>query len=464
MKKLRLILSFATIALFFYACSPEKEIADAAYPTTVQRSQGTINMISAISAGFPETFESGTKTAYTAANVALSSGIWNLTEALIGTSTSDRKSGTKSVRIRDLGKLSMQFNVTTGASSVTIKHAKYGTDANSTWELWMSVNSGSTYTKVGSTVTTSSTTLQTATFAMSIIGNVRFEIRKISGGTARINIDDFTIVDLADGGGTGGGGTGGGTGVDGDHMAMGNPSGATNLVANENNYLMQKTQFALSYNRSRATANWVSWYLSPSWMGTTPRQDDFRADVTLPTGWYRVGSTSYSGSGFDRGHNCPSADRTSSVANNSATFLMTNMIPQAPNNNQQTWGNLEDYTRTLVNSGNEVYVIMGSYGSGGTGTNGFATKINNNNITVPSNVWKVIVVLPNGTNDVSRVSSSTRVIAVNTPNTNTINSAWGGYRTTVDAIEQATGYDILSNVPASVQAVIEATVDNGPTN
>ena len=49
-----------------------------------------------------------------------------------------------------------------------------------------------------------------------------------------------------------------------------------------------------------------------------------------------VSSTSYSGSGFDRGHNCPSADRTGSVADNTATFLISNMMPQAPRNNQQT--------------------------------------------------------------------------------------------------------------------------------
>jgi len=72
-------------------------------------------------------------------------------------------------------------------------------------------------------------------------------------------------------------------------------------------------------------------------------------------------------------------------------------------------------------------------------------------------------VLPQGTSDVSRVTTSTRVIAVNTPNINTVSTAWGGYRTTVDAIESATGYNILSNVPASIQSVIEAKVDTGPT-
>jgi hypothetical protein len=51
-------------------------------------------------------------------------------------------------------------------------------------------------------------------------------------------------------GGTGGSGAGG---VDGDHIAMGNPSATTN-IANENNYLMEKAQFKLSYNRS-ATPN-----------------------------------------------------------------------------------------------------------------------------------------------------------------------------------------------------------------
>ena len=49
---------------------------------------------------------------------------------------------------------------------------------------------------------------------------------------------------------------------------------------------------------------------------------------------------------------------------------MTNMIPQAPQHNQQTWANLEDYTRDLVQAGQEVYVVMGSYGGGGAGSNG----------------------------------------------------------------------------------------------
>lgn len=248
-----------------------------------------------------------------------------------------------------------------------------------------------------------------------------------------------------------------------ENLALGNPSGAIADPYYYWNYLMQKTQFSLSYHRDRGTPNWVSWHLDPTWLGSTPRQDNFSPDATLPTGWYRPSSTSYSGSGFDRGHNCPSADRTYSVADNSATFLMTNMIPQAPTNNQQTWANLENYCRTLVNQGNELYIIMGSYGKGGTGTNGTLSTIDNGRITVPNQIWKVIVVLPQGSSDLGRITTSTRVIAMNTPNTNSISTTWGTYRTTVDAIETATGYNLLSNVSSTIQSTIESRVDSGPT-
>ncbi|RNI28390.1 DNA/RNA non-specific endonuclease [Rufibacter immobilis] len=248
-----------------------------------------------------------------------------------------------------------------------------------------------------------------------------------------------------------------------EHLTLGNPSGATDNITDINNYLLLKPQYALSYSRDRGIPNWVSWHVSPDWLGSADRQDDFRADMSLPSGWYKVSATSYTGSGFDRGHNLPSADRTKTVEDNSSTFLMTNMIPQAPNHNRQTWASLEDYTRDLVRVGMEAYVIMGSYGVGGTGSNGPTNTIDNGRVTVPRNIWKVVVVLPQGENDITRINESTRVIAVNTPNINTVNTDWGGYRTTVDEIEQATGYDLLSALPEQLQRVLEAKVDNGPT-
>ncbi|HEX6185962.1 MAG TPA: DNA/RNA non-specific endonuclease, partial [Pyrinomonadaceae bacterium] len=186
--------------------------------------------------------------------------------------------------------------------------------------------------------------------------------------------------------------------------------------------------------------------------GSTSRQDDFRADTSLPAGWYQVQGSDYSGSGFDRGHMTPSADRTKTVADNSATFLMTNMIPQLPANNQGPWASLETYCRTLVGQGNELYII-----SGGSGTQG---TIASGHVNVPSQTWKVIIVIPSGTNDVARVTAATRTIAVILPNSGSINSDWRTYRVSVDQIEALTGFDFFSNVPTNIQATIESGVDN----
>jgi endonuclease G, mitochondrial len=446
MKALRRIFVFAFVTALVFALPSCTQ-----YPTSVPDS--STDYSSTTTSPFPltvtvsETFESGTKTAYAAADVTLASGVWNLNDALLGNTTSDRKNGTQSVRARNSAKVTMKFNRTDGASTVTVKHAKYGTDANGTWQLWYSVNSGSTWTQTGGTITTSSTTLQTASFTVNVTGTIRFEIRKTDGASNRINFDDFVINDYA-----GGGGGGGSSNV---NLTMGNPSGAVADINYPTNYLMEKTQYVLSYHRDRGEPNWTAWHLNASWIGSAARQDDFRADATLPSAWYHVQATAYSGSGYDRGHMCPSADRTKTVADNSATFLMTNMIPQAPNNNQGPWTNMENYLRTLVTAGNELYIYSGGYGSRGT--------VDGGHVTVPLRTWKVVIVLPEGSNDVARVTTSTRVIAVDMPNDDALISRtadWKTFRVTTDYVEANTGYNFFSNVSTTIQSVIESRVDN----
>lgn len=403
----------------------------------------TISLTTATMTPLSEGFEAGGKTSYAAANVTLGTGSWFMSDALTGNLSTDRKTGSWSARIRETGLIHMNFNKT-GAGTVSIQHAVFGSDGSSTWQLWSSTNSGSTWTQVGTAITTSSTTLQTANFTVNNSNAIRFEIRKVSGGANRINIDNIQIGDFSSPTPT--------PTPTSEHLTMGNPSAAVTNVNQPNNYLMEKPQYSLSYSRDNGGPNWVSWHLNSSWLGSTPRQDDFRADTTLPTGWYRVQATDYSGSGFDRGHMCPSADRTITITANSATFLMTNMIPQLPANNQGVWANLENYSRSLVTQGNELYIISGGHG--------LQFFIANGHVAVPAQTWKVIVVLPNGSNDVSRVTTSTRTIAVVIPNSGTINSDWRTYRVSVDQVEAITGYDFFSNVPSAIQNVIEGVVDN----
>ena len=454
-KLLPFLIASVVFLSVFNSCSKQEE--DTAPLTSNQTSIGS--NFKAATIILSEGFENASKSSYTAAAVTMTSGSWNLNDALIGNTTSDRKSGLNSARVRNTGKITMQYDLANGAGTVQVKHAKYGTDGSSTWELWRSTNSGSSWSKVGSTITSSTTTLAITSFTVKLTGTVRFEIRKISGGTNRINIDDISVTDNS----TGTGGTvtppAPVTG-DNDNMLLGNPSNATSDLINTNNYLMVKPQYCLSYSNTKHTPNWTSWHLYSADIGSAARQDDFRSDATLPTAWYKVVASEFSGSGFDRGHMCPSADRTSTVANNSATFLMTNMIPQSPNNNQIPWANLENYSRSLVAAGNEVYIISGPAGQGGTGSNGYATTVGNG-VVVPAQTWKIIVVIPNGNGDLSRITTSTRVISIIMANNQTVSSqAWGFYRVSVDAIETLTGYNFLSNVPLAIQNTLEAKVDN----
>ncbi|MDY8136186.1 DNA/RNA non-specific endonuclease [Aquimarina sp. 2201CG5-10] len=402
--------------------------------------------------GFTETYESGTKGSYAAASVSLSSGTWYLSDALLGTLSNDRKFGSKSVRIRNTGYATMSFNMDNGAETVSIRHAKYGNNGNSTWRLIASYDDGASWFYVGSTITTSSTTLNTVTFNVNETSSVRYGVQKISGGSNRINIDNFEITTA-----TGGGGSA----SQDSNLTFGNPSDAG---SSSNNYFLSKPDFTLSYNNSKGTANWVSWHLSTAWTGNTPRCNCFKRDTELPSSFYRPTSGDYTGSGFDRGHLCPSADRNGSADSNENTFYMSNIAPQAPDNNRRTWANFENYLRSLILDGNEVHIVAGVIGSGGTGSNGFTSTIDGGNITVPDSFWKVAIILPNGTNDINRVTTSTRMIAVNVPNDQGISTDWSQFRTSVNTIENLTGYDLFENLPNSIESVLESNVDNGPSN
>ncbi len=245
-----------------------------------------------------------------------------------------------------------------------------------------------------------------------------------------------------------------------DNLALGNPSGAS--ASDPDNYLITRPQYVLSYNRSRGIANWVSWRLSPSWKGDSKRTNDFRPDPLIPAGWYAARTSDYTNTGFDRGHLCPSDDRDATPDDNAATFLLTNIVPQAPRHNREVWKNLEEYERQLMTGGNDVYIIAGATGTGGTGQNGYATVLADGKLTVPATLWKILIVVPTGPDDTFQLTPNTRIIAVNIPNTQTsADKPWQAYLTTVDSLETLTGYDFLSNVPIDVQRVIEVRVDGG---
>ncbi len=234
------------------------------------------------------------------------------------------------------------------------------------------------------------------------------------------------------------------------HLAFGNPSNASMDAANDENYLIIGDVSAFSYNNSRGTINWISWKTTRADLGESRQRPVFRPDHRLPDNFQRVGYYDYSGSGYDRGHMVPSADRFANAKLNEETFMMTNIVPQTGALNQFPWEKLESYSRSQAWRGFEVYTIAGVYGEKG---------VLKGKVTVPTNCWKIVVFLPRGVT-FDKIDGRTRIIAVDMPNIEGIeNDNWEKYKTTVRAIEEKTGYDFFALMPRDLQDKIETRTE-----
>jgi DNA/RNA endonuclease G (NUC1) len=237
-------------------------------------------------------------------------------------------------------------------------------------------------------------------------------------------------------------------------MVLGNPSNAITDASNHTNYLIQRDQYALDYNDVRGVPNWVSWNLTIEDVGGSGRSRDFFVDPDMPSTFYTVLTTDYEGSGYDRGHMCPSGDRTVTRADNNVTFYMSNMVPQAPDNNRGVWANFESYCRTLAAQGNEVLIVTGPGGFAGSTVPSGAAEI-------PGFVWKVVTVVPVGSAPVlERIDSNTRVIAIKIPNiAGILNDPWQNYVTSAAQIEADTGLQFFTALPSAVAHALRVKVD-----
>lgn len=243
-------------------------------------------------------------------------------------------------------------------------------------------------------------------------------------------------------------------------MQLGNPSGATADTNNHAHFLILRTIEAMDYNDTLGQANWASWDFTSADSPTNgvTRQNSYAPDTNLPSSFYPVAANAYAHSGYDRGHLCNSEDRTDTTNHNDLTFLMSNMMPQAPDNNEVTWLGFENYCRGLANAGNELLIICGP--SGFTGA-----KINTNGyVAIPQYTWKIAVVVPLGAGTATnRITATNRVIAIKVPNTNGILSAWQNYITSANQIQVDTGLTFFTALAPDIAAALRAKVD-GQTN
>src|SRR5262245_35951519 len=237
-------------------------------------------------------------------------------------------------------------------------------------------------------------------------------------------------------------------------MQLGNPSSATADTNNHSHYLLQRPVEAIDYNDALGLPNWVSWDLTADDLGSSERSPDFFTDTNLPPNFYRVTHGDYTGSGYDRGHMCPSADRTDSELHNDMVFYMSNIIPQASDNNQGVWASFETYCRSLAQSGNELLILCGPSGFDGS-------RIQpSGKVAIPAYTWKIAVVVPpGGGTALSRITETTRVISLKIPNSNGISGLWQNYITSASQIEVDTGFTFFSALSPAIAAALRNKVD-----
>ena len=219
-------------------------------------------------------------------------------------------------------------------------------------------------------------------------------------------------------------------------------------------------------------AHWVAYPLNTALIGKGSRTDAWDLDPKLPrsaqpvlySGYrsgYNSGNINGGSTWYDRGHQCPSADRLN-YSDNIKTFYGTNMTPQDPDLNQKIWASLETYVRDKSRSFDTLYVVTGCVVEGSTA---YAYDNEGKKVTAPVGYYKALL----GYQKSRSVGITAQTYGYTGVAFYFENRAYSGnnYKNnamTIDALEAKTGVDFFVNLPAAIGAdladKVESTKDN----
>lgn len=202
-------------------------------------------------------------------------------------------------------------------------------------------------------------------------------------------------------------------------------------------YVIPHTYYTVSYSPADRQAEFAYYYLSvASINGNQERTDDFRMDPSVKSN--PVTSTSYQGSGFDRGHLAPAADFKLNLTAMSETFFMSNMSPMPPSFNRGIWSNLESKVRENAITMGGIYVVTGPVLTNTCGTIG-------GGITVPCSFYKIIF----------KEGSNPKMIGFLLSNTGS-SLPLKNFIVSVDEIEKLTNLDFFPTLNDDIERSLEA--------
>lgn len=200
----------------------------------------------------------------------------------------------------------------------------------------------------------------------------------------------------------------------------------------------------LVYSEKHEQPKWTAHIATPDLItGNLARIDSFLPDPLVKTG--SAVTADYWNSGYDRGHLVPSADMRWNYDALKATYYYSNISPQVPELNRETWADLEDWGRRYVNfSKRRVFVITGPVLRDGLPTMQKADR--KNEVSIPELFWKVIADLD---------GDQPKAIAFVMQNKK-LDGPPISFAVPVDSVEKLTGFDFLSSLDDAVEARIEA--------
>jgi DNA/RNA endonuclease G (NUC1) len=217
-------------------------------------------------------------------------------------------------------------------------------------------------------------------------------------------------------------------------------------IGHENNYLIEKPQYVVSYNNEVKNANWVSFQLNQSWLsGKKKRPDNFAMDLTLPDEFAPHPVTEDYRGGWAQGHLTAATDRTRTEKDYMATFILSNINPQYQTVNEGIWNKFEEYLQEQANLEKDVHIITGSYGE--------QEQISDKEIRVPKYFWKVALILNKPGLNLAEIQAEDieNVIAVRMPNTREDlpqeTTTWQDWTRTVEFIEDQTNLIFFNRLP-----------------
>lgn len=124
---------------------------------------------------------------------------------------------------------------------------------------------------------------------------------------------------------------------------------------------------------------------------TGARTNDFRADLRLPAN-ERSELSDYKGFiHIDRGHMAPHGDM-STRESGSESFLLSNMVPQAANQNEGIWERIETGVRAATGAGDASDAGRDIYVATGPAFIGDNLQSLNGRVLIPTDTWKAVYI------------------------------------------------------------------------